>query len=655
MSNESRLRRLEAVPKIIVPHAASRLEVPNIIDFILRPDFLGVERLYPRQATLLKVMFLEAELLTPYDLTVLAEWVDDYSLIVDEDGTTRYDGSRGIVPDWEQRMAKSRAAGRRWFAETVAVTGRRGSKGFTASVSSAYVVWNLLALDDPRAYFGVTRRKRLELMVLAGQADQARTNQWQDLVDVIRDAPCFERFIADVSSDTLRLFVPAQLAEGSRPKPGDAAIRITAKPATTLAGRGPAAFGLLFDEMAHAQASGANRSAEETFTAATPALAQFPEFSFLWEGSSPWQQTGRFYQNYLAGLRVDPETYEAINYDTLVFQFPSPELYRDFERTGPGGLLIYPGGPTFPGITRPIYAYDDKARRDEQANPDTYRVEFGAQWATTQDAYLHEDDVAAMFGPWPDEPLAIQTHGRLGTVYISHCDPSVSGANFAVVIAHREGPDDQGAHHMVVDYIHVWQPADFPGHKIRYGIVEDHLKELIRHFPLKRLSFDPFNSAGIIERLQEYTARTPGLPRRTLIDLVKPTAPRNRMLAETFKTALGLRLVHAPFHRLAQQELLFLQEFANGRVDHPTGGPVQTSDIADCLFELAYQLLGDNAGYGTNETLSNLRLHASQPGGLFIPDRESAHEALGQFGRDRALRARAIRNDPGQARARGWR
>ncbi len=76
---------------------------------------------------------------------------------------------------------------------------------------------------------------------------------------------------------------------------------------------------------------------------------------------------------------------------------------------------------------------------------------------------------------------------------------------------------------------------------------------------------------------------------------------------------MPLGLVHAPVHDLARLELLHLQE-RGGRVDHPTYGPVQTSDVSDALFEVTDQLIGDDLDRWNR--LGDLTLGMSQPGGL---------------------------------------
>jgi hypothetical protein len=364
-----------------------------------------------------------------------------------------------------------------------------------------------------------------------------------------------------------------------------AGIEIIAKESTTLSGRGPAAICQLYDEMAHIVSTGASRSAEEIFAAATPALAQFGPAGFLYEASSPWQMTGRFYENYQAALELDANG-EARRHDSLVLQLPSYDLYDDAELTC-AGFRAYRDGPELPPITEPIELREWVAGglRD---HPDHARVEYLAQWATSQDAYLRPEHVRRMFDPWQGQPLVMRAHGALGTSYHAHVDTSRSGANTAVVVAHAE-PGDDRVPHVIVDYIRVWQPKDSPGGEINYLEVEDALRELLVHFRIAELTFDSYNSASLIDRLRAFVYQQ---NISSLIGLRNPTQRTNWEDAEIFKTALAMGNIHSPDHELAERELLFLQWDGGYRVHPPTSGPCTTSDIADCLFAVVQRLIG---------------------------------------------------------------
>jgi len=96
-------------------------------------------------------------------------------------------------------------------------------------------------------------------------------------------------------------------------------------------------------------------------------------------------------------------------------------------------------------------------------------------------------------------------------------------------------------------------------------------------------------------------------------------------------------LLHGPYHELADLELRFLQDLG-GRVEHPTSGPVQTKDVADCLAIVTYELIGEQMSAFLGKALGELPLSASVQGGM---DPMQAHRAaevanqLSGFGRAR--------------------
>lgn len=610
MIDEGRLRRLEADRAAAgpAPFPAGPAVVPNVVEFATGADYLDQD-LYPRQATWLKLMCCSPTLLTAYDDGVIAEWTAGFTPSVHSDGTAGYNGTYGIVPDVLRRVQFCLDQGRGWFREVVVVGGRRGSKGFIGAVVAAYVLWHQLAIEDPRRRYGIARGKQVHLLVFAGQRDQAVTNQWRDLSEMIRSAPCFQPFIAKQGRDSISLFSAAQVAAGGA-SPDDAMFVISAKEATQLAGRGPAVICEIFDEMAHMVAGGANRSAEEIFSAATPALRQFGKESLLYEASSPWHQQGQFHTNYRRGLAIDPDTGDSLDPDMLVIQVPSHELYRDWELTREGEILCWPGGLPLPALEKAIVGQADM-EQERRADPVRFDVEFDAQWATSVAAYLRPEDVDSIFAEWDGQALGMRSEGVLGTRYVAHADPSVSGANFAVMVAHR-GEDHDGRGHVVVDYIRVWRPADFPDGRVDYEAVAASLESLMLRFRISSFSFDQFSSAGLMDRLRAF-AQANQLHSYSGIHERTGTASLNKRMYEGLKTALSRRIVHAPHHELLEAELRNL-ETRNGRVDHPTRGPVQTSDIADCLMNVVDVLIGDNNGEQFAESLGTIMPSGSVPG-----------------------------------------
>src|SRR5690606_19218047 len=89
--------------------------VPDPITFVVSPDYLNQPNLYPRQATLLKLIFLRDDLLTTYDHEVIEDLTRKY----------KHTGNNGLQPDILDRIRVLKAEGRKWFREVLLVMGRR--------------------------------------------------------------------------------------------------------------------------------------------------------------------------------------------------------------------------------------------------------------------------------------------------------------------------------------------------------------------------------------------------------------------------------------------------------------------------------------------------------------------------------------------------
>lgn len=455
MKHQRRLDRLVAqrTPRPTKP-AETKLVIPNIIDFVTGKDYLNQPNLYPRQALLLKLICLSPELLSAYDRRVLEQWGAGFTA-VGEPGARRYAGTEGLPPDVLQRMELCREEGRRWFGEVVLVLGRRAGKGYLTALVAAYVLWCFMATGDPQAHFGIDRHKRLSGMFFAGELTQSSDNLFRDVRQLVGNAPCFAPYVATDLLNRMLICSPADLRRTGRPAveaAHEASFVLDARPTTSLAGRGPAAFMVVFDEMAHLGVATA-RSADEVYEAAVPALDQFDKDAVIIQASSPASQQGKFYARYQDALALTDEDI-AVNPTLLTVQLPSWAPYEDWELTGqPGGLEMYAGGPPFQPIRRAVIT-EVAASRREADDPYRFAVERRAQWAVSFRAFLDRDLVDAIFQDLEETPL-VQPGVALDTEYLIHVDPSTNRANYAIVVAHRRGPCDGSLPHVVIDEITV--------------------------------------------------------------------------------------------------------------------------------------------------------------------------------------------------------
>jgi len=610
--------------------------LPNdIIEFVISDRWLNRPNLYPRQATLLKLIFLQEELFTEYDLDVLGEWGEGFRLteMPPDESTWRFSGDWGIQPDSIDRLRYLRdVEGRKWFRTILNVSGRRSGKGHLGAICGAYVLWNYIAKGDPRWDFGVDQDKRLSCQVFAGKKDQAKANQWRDLVNVILGAPCFAPYVNTPLTESLTVMAPVDhiridnlRRRGIKTDMDLSTFEIVPKEATTMAARGPSSFMQFYDEMAHmVGTTGGSRSAGEVWESATPALDQFKKEAFIYCGSSPWEMTGKFYELCQQALTIEADTQKAVYPESLIIQLASWDIYEDWERT----LHRFPLSPAymknrserqdveiqerfFLPLKGSIQEYDSAMQRLERANPDTFRVERRAKWATALDAYLPEEHIRKMFGPWKGQTLTMQSSGLPTTDYAMHGDPGKTGSNFGFAVAHKEWVEGSEIPHVVFDFIIGWSPGDFASLEMDYIAIEDEIKALVDGFLPTDVSFDQWNSIGLIQRLQKHANRN--FKPCTVYERTA-TASTNWRTAETFKAALSLGLLHAPYYELAELECLFLRKLAGDKVDHPSTGPCTTKDVYDAMSIVVYKLIGDEIASFLGQEFSDLKISGTMPG-----------------------------------------
>lgn len=649
------------------------LWVPDIMEFTFSDQFLNAS-VYPRQATLLKMEFLQDELFTQYDYDVIGEWAETFT----------QEGDNGTQPDILERIRIAKSEKRHWFREWVNVSGRRSGKGYIGAIGAAYVLWHYLVKGSPQAYYGIDPNKQIQMIVFGAKLATARDNLWKDVKNIIVSAPCFEPYIARELTESLTVYAPddfkrmeAKQRRNSRASI-DPTFLIVPKESTVTASRGPATFGQMYDEMAHVVRQVAKNSAAEVYEASTPALDTFGKDAWLYEPSSPYAKDGQFYENWVQALKVSDgtdghENGHITRPEMFMTQLRSWDTYEDWDHADDIPLIpsdVYDNPTMCPrngiyrrtiplnfetkrrpdgDLIRPPQLLDEDMEKLREANPETFAVERLSHWANVMDAYLNEQVVNRIFEPWPDEKALIQQHsGKLSIDYKFHGDPSKSGANFGWSGAHMVWPEGSEFPHVVFDVVSHWEPQDFPDHLIDYDQIEDEIQGYIERFNPTEVTFDQGFSNWLISRLQKWV-RQRNLPKRVQVFQRTATSAQNWEVAETFKTAAGLGLVHAPYDELAKQEMLFLQLVNENKVDKPDAGPVQTKDVFDTMSILVHALIGNEIAAFIGRDLGNFRPRGSVQGGM-PTQAEVAERTEKTFG---ALSGWGSRNSTGYMPARG--
>lgn len=618
----------------------------SAVDFATHRSFCNT-RLYPRQITLLRLMFLETEQMTSYDLDVIEQW---------RQGFTRRRDVFGVQPDIWERIAYLKARGARRFPHIQFIGGRRGSKGLMGGVLGAEQIAYFFSKDDWQAHWGVDQGKDGYLSVGATSQTQAKAQLFADVRAMVERCVYLQPHIAESKDTGLAIRTPADVRRIAEMRAAKvpiehlvATLRANALSASSAAFRGATAFGLMLDEFAFMVETGSAKSGASIYEGAHPSLDQFDLDGLTYIPSSPWMKSGHCFQLYqqgsvlmstyndhhgigqraqaeLATLASNAGT-EAVEVEAnptmLVIHLPSWGAYMDWER---GPELV---GVKFKRAIQPGPEHESQIRR-KLRNPEAFQIERAAQWSEVAGQYFDPDMVDKMFVPPTWRPtLEPQSRGYLARKYRIHCDPSVTGANFAMCIGHTEqvcdtcgwSPENtQDPHprtcagaprpHVVIDLLHAWRPRDFAPDPetgkptVDYVQIRQDLEGILRAFPsTTTLSFDQCQSQGLIQELRRQFS--PGIR----VMEVTFTEKSNQERFEKAKAALNQGWVSAysddlfdDGQSLLENELKFLS-WKNNRVVKQNVGPVTTKDLVDAWLVVTTDLLHDELeriGAGTS-------------------------------------------------------
>lgn len=639
---------IDSLTKAILPPS-----LPPIIDFA---EKFCHKILYPRQKTLLRLIYLEDENFTEYDQQIIGEWIENF-----QQGNERI----GLPPDVLERLEICKQEKRPHFREIEYIGGRRGGKGHLGGVIGAYECWRLLTYDSPQWKYGIDPNVDLYLEVIATSLDQAIKYQFSAIRETITGAECFDPYLFYVKNDKLALRTPADIRRAAemerRNLPVEkpiASIRAQALSSNSSAGRGAAAFAVYFDEFAHMLnvETASSRTSGEVYKAIIPSLGQVKEDGLIYIPTSPYMMTGQAYKVYQQGFEQE-DVHDSltgvvtgkrpVHPTTLVMQLPSWGPYEDWN--DPWALQIQKCKP----FRSAIEEFNEDMRREERANPDAFKVERRAQWAETQHAYLNPLVVNQIFMPYHIqtgapiastegyEPDALVTLGpKLQGIfqwqYRAHADPSKSQHNFCFAIGHtepfRDAETGEVWDHVIIDLMRVWKPSDY--HENNYQIPYDEItKEIasivLDYRGLRSLTYDQYGGYILAPMMKSLLKQMGGKTSDIRIYERVATATNREQKWERLKTALGMNWVHTykdnyglDNSSLLEAELKYLQEI-NGKVKKQDIGMVTTDDLADAVSVVVSEILADQIDrFYKRKNLSGAHVLGGARGG-YTTDMES--------------------------------
>ena len=251
-------------------------------------------------------------------------------------------------------------------------------------------------------------------------------------------------------------------------------------------------------------------------------------------------------------------------------------------------------------------------RTRERLDPEKFSVEFRANFAETERAYMQPQVVDSLFEPFPSDSKNINLpsdRGMMSKRYRAHADAGRSQDNFCCAVGHKELID--GRWHAFIDLMQVWQHTDFDEddtgvRRIDYTVPMAWFKKMLKMFYVERFTMDQWNSAMFIDELRACSVRGEFLNKATAVSVDTHTAAANFKRWELFKTACYQGWVHIPHieHEIAGQGSICLVERELKALVLMKGDKVEMGnagfghgDMADCVSTIVADLLGDQLNH----------------------------------------------------------
>jgi len=587
-----------------------QIEQVDALTFLTSPDFMG-ESLLPIQRVIIKTL---------YNLWVTYPPDDNEQHIVDI-----------LEWEWGIKLDLARIDPVKFL---VLILGRRSTKSTTISFIATYEAYSLICKDNPQAYYGIRDRHPITIMHVASAGDQA-ADVFTLTRDNIRKVEFFKPYI-DFSKDTsteLRLFTPydlrlndtirytnSQVLRGTGQQkesllPGSIIIESVTTSAATH--RGKSIKTLMLSEFAHFDRGKVGGDADNAifsenpktdyaiWKAFTPSVKDFRDEGKILVESSPKEKGGECYNQYCIAGGVEQEKreeiipdpqYQLIQLATWQARFTDFE-YSDFEgdfRKDPVGAAMEYGGHfgnpagsfiqeewiervsqrmipmilTNPKALKFVISIDPGGKAKKK-KADTYVVGWGHSEGNLRGDYANEDNmlywVDGMEG-W-DSKIISEGNGRFTQIPVN--------------------PND------VMEFI--LKLIDSLGGR-------NYIQEIV---------FDQFDSSSPIATLQglglpaiETTFTNPYKSAMYGNFLQKLIADQVRMYGIDEKGYIARwKLEMKNLQRITQGNYTFYQ--------HPSSGPVQNDDFADCSANLIHRLC--LIATPTQKSIQQARLNKGYP------------------------------------------
>jgi phage terminase large subunit-like protein len=473
---------------------------------------------------------------------------------------------------------EGKAMFKRTCVEVIAQLGKGSGKDYSSTIAVSYIVYLLLCLKDPAAYYGKPPRDAIDILNIAINAQQANNVFFKGFKMRIENSPWFAGRYTDKASEIKF----------------DKSITVHSGHSEREAWEGYNVLVVILDEISgfatenttgHDQAKTAD-AIYDMYRASVD--SRFPDFgkvillSFPRFKNDPIQ---KFYESVIAEKEVINRTQLLkLNQD-----LPDGIEGNEFEVTWEEDHIISYVYPRVFALKRPTWEINPTKKITDftvafHKNPADALGRFACMPSDAIDAFFKSR--TKIENAFNKAALAVDQFGRLeewfkpetGKEYFIHVDLAQKHDHCAVAMAHVDRWVDvkvtdtysQPAPIVEIDAVRFWTPT--PDKSVDFTEVKDYILSLrTRGFNIKLCTFDRWNSHDMMQQLKQYGINT------EILSVAKKHYDDMAMVV------LEERL-SGPHIPLLIDELLQLR-IMRDKVDHPRKG---SKDLADAVCGAIY-------------------------------------------------------------------
>lgn len=440
------------------------------------------------------------------------------------------------------------------FTELQLVLGRRSGKTLMASIITVYEAYKLLVINggNPHGYYNLPDGDEISIINVALSQEQAGI-LFRFIQDRLRDSTFFSHRISDPTTDEIRLLTDKDIEmrkkKNTLNKKGSIVLRCGHSNPDSLAGR--SAILILFDEIAFYDETG-KVTGTHFYSRLKPSLGRFYKYGHgkIVQISSPNTRMGIFW-----------DTFETSKKDDSVLSFQLPTWCVNDE-----------------------ISYElPEMQKDRNANLEGFRIEFGAQWASsgTMGNFFEK---AAIERCIRGDYNAHQVPNPKYNYYL-HVDPAKKGNNYSAVLVAKERYTSQLGQRRIRCILAgawVWKPLPDVG--LQFHLIDQDVIRICNIFRPILVTYDDYHSMHSLQLLRSHGINT-------------QQVPYNRNVKMKIYQNLRDLMAYQPHPELILYDnggdsSLLIQELLNLKFKRTQRGftlvvdknsDVKTDDLADCL------------------------------------------------------------------------